>query len=127
MNRPITRFSLLFLAFCVMGGQWLMLQSVAWVNMVKDYSHNATLSQALAKTFDGSHPCPLCRFIQKEKTAQNSSKVVPVPPKNFFLHVSFSILLVFLLSQPAVFFLRAVLKNLLRPPFSPPPEALPQF
>jgi hypothetical protein len=41
-----------------------ILQSAAWVRMVVKYCQTTSLSQALAMTFDGKHPCRLCRFIQ---------------------------------------------------------------
>jgi len=126
MSRPFTPHLLIFLAFWVTGGQWLMLQSVAWVNMVRDYSQNASLSQAVAKTFDGNHPCPLCRFIQKEKSAQNSPKAVPAPQKNPFLTVPFAMLAVMLLCQPRPAFIRALLPETCLANFSPPPEPFPQ-
>ena len=53
------------------GGHWLLLQSFAWVRMIVTYARSATISTALAQTFDGQHPCPLCKLIQK---AQQSSK-----------------------------------------------------
>jgi hypothetical protein len=127
MDRPLTRLSLLFLAFWITGGQWLMLQSVAWVNMVRDYSQNATLSQAFTKTFDGNHPCPLCRFIQKEKAAQNAPKAVPSPQKNPFLAVPFAMLVVMFIFQPRLNFFHTLSSELHFPPFSPPPETFPQF
>ncbi len=127
MHLRTTRFLLLFLAFWIMGGQWLMLQSVAWVNMVRDYSQNQSLSQALKKTFDGNHPCPLCRYIQKEKAAQNSAKTVPALLKNPFLLVPFIMLINLFLNQPRFSFSGAFLPEPSLTFFSPPPETFPQF
>ena len=33
--------------------------------MVLSYSERAPLSEAFSKTFDGRHPCALCKVIQK--------------------------------------------------------------
>jgi hypothetical protein len=49
------------------GGQWLVLQSVAWSGMLIRYSEDASLAEAVAKTFDGQHPCNLCKGIQEAK------------------------------------------------------------
>ena len=38
--------------------------------MVVTYSQNAPLSKALEKTFDGKHPCTLCKEIAKEKRSE---------------------------------------------------------
>ena len=53
-----------------LGAHWMFLQSVAWVGMVVNYSHDATLTEALSKTFDGQHPCKLCKFVQQGKTTE---------------------------------------------------------
>jgi len=50
---------------CSIGLHWVFLQSVAWVGMVVNYSHNGTFGEALGKTFDGKHPCSMCLKIRK--------------------------------------------------------------
>jgi hypothetical protein len=52
------------------GLHWAFLQSVAWVGMVLSYSENASLTEALVKTFDGRHPCPLCKQIAQSKQTE---------------------------------------------------------
>ncbi len=46
------------------GGHWLALQSVAWARMIMDFSQCDPLGTALAKTFSGDHPCPMCLKIR---------------------------------------------------------------
>ena len=53
-----------------LGGHWMFLQSVAWVGMVVNYAHDATLTEALSKTFDGQHPCTLCKLVQQGKATE---------------------------------------------------------
>jgi hypothetical protein len=48
-----------------LGLHWVLLQSVAWVGMVVSYAEKAPLKEALVKTFDGKHPCALCKIVQK--------------------------------------------------------------
>lgn len=72
-----------------LGLHWAVLQSVAWTGMLVRYSRNATIVEALQKTFDGKHPCSLCRFIQQggqtgqdsssERIAPHRAKLDPVP------------------------------------------------
>jgi len=50
-------------ALHLLGGHWVALQSVAWVTMVLDNSQEVSLGEALEKTFDGKHPCPLCKAV----------------------------------------------------------------
>jgi hypothetical protein len=60
------------LALCLsIGAHWVVLQSVAWGTMVVQYSQHVPLSQAVAQTFDGDHPCNLCKRIS---AAQHSEK-----------------------------------------------------
>jgi hypothetical protein len=48
------------------GGQWMVLQGVAWVGMAVSYTmEEGSLGTGLSKTFDGEHPCPLCKAVQK--------------------------------------------------------------
>jgi hypothetical protein len=110
------------MAFWVAGGQWMALQSMAWLNMTRTYCQTETLSRSLAKTFDGNHPCPLCRFIQKEKAAQSSPKVISNFQKNSFFFISFTVLLVLLLAQPKLHSIKALLSEFDRSPLSPPPR-----
>ena len=55
------------------GLHWALLQSVAWVGMVVSYSQAAPLAEALTKTFDGQHPCALCKKISEGKQAEKQS------------------------------------------------------
>lgn len=52
------------------GAHWTILQSVAWVGMTVSFAQTAPLSEALAKTFDGKHPCHLCRLVQDGKKSE---------------------------------------------------------
>jgi hypothetical protein len=50
-----------------------LFQSMAWVGMVITYSQQAPIREALSKTFDGRHPCLLCKQIAKERRDQRKS------------------------------------------------------
>lgn len=41
--------------------------------MVISYSHQASLTEALAKTFDGKHPCKLCKNIAESKQSEKKA------------------------------------------------------
>lgn len=53
-----------------LGIHWTLLQTVAWTGMVISYSQRAPLREAISKTFDGKHPCALCKAIQKGRAAE---------------------------------------------------------
>ncbi len=55
------------------GSHWVVLQSVAWATMLADNAKTDTLETALAKTFDGKHPCALCKQIAKGRQSEKKS------------------------------------------------------
>ncbi len=74
MRRLAHWLLVLALSFSI-GLQWAVMQSAAWVGMVISYSQEGTLSEALTKTFDGEHPCALCKAVQSSESSpkkQNS-------------------------------------------------------
>jgi hypothetical protein len=52
------------------GLHWAFLQTVAWAGMIVRYAQEAPVTVALAKTFDGEHPCKLCTEITKAKQSE---------------------------------------------------------
>ena len=67
---------LLILAlFATCGGHWVVLQSVAWTNMLVTYSRVEPVTQAIEKTFDGRHPCVLCKRIVSGKGSEKKQDV----------------------------------------------------
>lgn len=60
------RWGNIFLAailFLTTGARWGVFQSIAWASMIVRYSERAPLAVALKETFDGKHPCCLCKAI----------------------------------------------------------------
>lgn len=67
-------FSLMCLAmFSIAGGHWAVLQTVAWAQMVREYSKTATVAEALEKTFSGKAPCSLCEQIAEARQQEEKS------------------------------------------------------
>ena len=56
------------------GLHWTVLQVVAWAGMIVSYSQEAPLGEAVVKTFDGEHPCNLCKQIAKGKQSEKKSE-----------------------------------------------------
>ena len=79
--RCIGRTVTIFALCCAIGLHWLTLQSIAWTAMIVDYSKNASLCHAIAKTFDGAHPCSLCHIVSKGKSAEKKSDLQLLTPK----------------------------------------------
>ena len=107
------------------GGHWVVLQSVAWTNMLAENLHEGSVTEAFEKTFDGQHPCRLCKAIKEGKTCEKKSEL-PAPLKK----IEFvSAQTVFVFNPPQDFQLIAATRFFLlafssRPPV-PPPRLLP--
>jgi len=61
--------------FLVAGGHWAMLQGVAWATMVKDFSKTGSLTEAVGKTFDGKHPCAMCKKLTNARASEEKAPV----------------------------------------------------
>lgn len=73
----LARYGILAALMISIGVPWAALQSVAWVGMAVTYSlETGSLSQGLSDTFDGEHPCPLCKAVA-QGTNQDSEKKTP--------------------------------------------------
>ncbi len=58
------------------GAHWAALQTVAWTTMLANNLCRDSFSQAVVKTFDGKHPCPLCKAIAAAKKSEKKSEAV---------------------------------------------------
>jgi hypothetical protein len=117
---------LLILAFLgATGAHWAVLQSVAWASMLADNARVAPLSAAFEKTFDGKHPCALCKKIAEGRQSEKKSDVQTELKKLDFFNQQ----LAFILNSPAHFILtgrrNAHASSLSRTPPVPPPRFLP--
>jgi hypothetical protein len=79
-----------------LGAHWALLQAVAWAGMLYSYSQQAGVKQAVAMTFDGEHPCCLCKAIQAGKAQEREQRddraplvndlKLDLPPAKFVFH-----------------------------------------
>jgi hypothetical protein len=70
------RLARLFVALALAGSiglHWAVLQTLAWAGMFISYSQAAPLTQAVVKTFDGQHPCNLCKQIAQGKRSESKT------------------------------------------------------
>jgi len=109
---------------CVTGGQWFFLQSFAWLGMVFSYAQTTTLREAFAMTFDGQHPCPVCKMVAESKKSEKRPDSPRVDTKlDFFLDAPPAILI-----RPARVAGQFALSTAPRPraeaPPTPPPRPL---
>jgi hypothetical protein len=92
MARGFIKFAVAMALVLAVGGHWAVLQTAAWVGMVISYSQDAPLKEAVAKTFDGQHPCKLCKAVQAGKTSEQKQASSNVETKlDFWLARSASL------------------------------------
>lgn len=120
----------LMAVMATLGGHWIALQTVAWTCMIVDLSKTETLTSAITKTFDASHPCKLCLAIRDGRQQEQREDKKPLwsnfedgltfilesrspslPPPSSIAH----------LSVPVTQFLHT---DWIQAPPSPPPRAI---
>jgi hypothetical protein len=72
--RRISAILALLAVMQMIGGHWLALQSVAWIEMVIDYSKQSSFSVAFEKTFGGANPCHLCKTVSKGRSQEQKNE-----------------------------------------------------
>jgi hypothetical protein len=117
----IGKISLVFALVAMLVAHWTLLQTVAWTAMLADNLCTYSAKEAVTETFDGKHPCCLCKAIaagkQSEKKTEfslQSQKLEFLPLKeNFTLIAPAQFQLLPLENFPAKSFAQ---KPLLQPP-----------
>ena len=61
--------------FLSAGGHLALLQGVAWATMIRDYSRTGSVTAAVEKTFDGKHPCAMCKKIAAQRSHDEKAPV----------------------------------------------------
>jgi len=64
----------LLLSVLMFQSNFALMQGVAWVGMLSNYSQNdVTLSEAVSQVLNGEDPCGLCLVIQEEQNSNNKA------------------------------------------------------
>lgn len=103
------------------GGDWGVLQSIAWTRMIAENLQTDSLQAALTKTFDGQHPCGLCKAIDAGKKSEKKADLPPVGKKLEFVSERPT----FVFAAPGTFWLQpetfySFSQSAHRPPTPPP-------
>lgn len=73
--RRFAQRTVVLLTCLSLGMHWAVLQGVAWTGMFLANLNEGTVTQAVEKTFDGEHPCPLCLAVKEgQKQEKDDSK-----------------------------------------------------
>jgi len=71
------RFGKIFVVVALIaatGAHWALLQTVAWTTMLADNLRTHSLSESVARTFDGKYPCPICKAIAAAKKSEKKNE-----------------------------------------------------
>jgi len=79
--RKAAQLGVAFLLILAVGGHWAILQSIAWVGMTISYAKETSFSDALKMTFDGQHPCKLCKVVEQGKKAEQKQATLKAETK----------------------------------------------
>ena len=74
MLHKIGHVFLVVALLAAIDGHWAVLQTVAWTNMLAENLQTSSVSEAMAKTFDGNHPCCLCKAIKQGKKSEKKTE-----------------------------------------------------
>ena len=126
LKNPLRFVGIIFMAmalFSLAGGHWAVLQSVAWANMIHNYSTQGSLSSAVEKTFSGKYRCSLCKKISEAKQQEKKNKAIIESIKKKDARLEQSSLQAILFAKKLLYLLPA--KNnycgpITRPPIEPP-------
>ena len=106
------------------GTHWVAFQSVAWTTMLAENLQKTSLASAIEHTFDGKHPCCLCKEIAKDKQSEKKSDLQTELKKIDFSHNRFE----FVFCAPAHFYevrtTSDAVISLTQAPALPPPKEL---
>jgi hypothetical protein len=66
-----------FLSLRLLGGDFAVLQVVAWTGMIVTRTAEQGVTAAVASTFDGEHPCPLCKVLDSARSQEQKDTPLP--------------------------------------------------
>lgn len=124
MFHRLPRLAIVAALACSLGLHWGFFQSVAWMGMVISYSQDAPFKEALAKTFDGKHPCPLCKVVAEGKKSEKKSEATLSLKKFEGLNQVLAIVISPLASFPAIEAQEVFPEALAHAPPTPPPRTV---
>ena len=124
MLRSLGKYFLIAALVFTTGAHWAALQTVAWTTMLAGNLRTQSFSQAVSETFDGHHPCPLCKAIAAGKKSEKKSDVISPALKLEFTASPAAFLFVppaqfVFLTVPDHFAVAASIEPPLQPPRSP--------
>jgi hypothetical protein len=106
------------------GLHWAALQTVAWTTMLASNLRCECFSDAVCQTFDGKHPCCLCKAIAAAKKSQKKSEAAGPVLKMEFPMAAGQLVLIPPVPSEGTPSINAFAKSLSSEPPLPPPRSL---
>ena len=111
------------------GLHTVVIQSAAWAGMLVSYSmEKGSVVEAVSDTFDGEHPCALCKLAQQTENAPADDKQAPKVGGKLKLHLIAEVMPAIVISGPPPLHFSAVAEARLcvlnHTPDTPPPRRL---
>jgi hypothetical protein len=100
--RKLGQLFVILALITAIGGHWAALQTIAWTTMLANNLRDCSFAEAVEKTFDGQHPCKLCKQISAGKKAEKKSEFQVDLKKFEFTHASSE----FVFGAPSAFWLQ---------------------
>ena len=114
---------LIFVLLAGTGAHWGALQSVAWTRMLAENLRTASFIDAVSRTFDGQHPCTLCKIIASAKKSEKRMECPQPVAKLEFPLTTQSVLLIAPTRSQLVPLDNEFVESLSQQPPTPPPRA----
>ena len=114
---------LIALLLAASGAHWGALQSVAWTRMLADNLRTVSFTEAVARTFDGQHPCSICKVIASAKKSEKKAEFSQPLTKLEFPLTAQSLPLVAPSRFQLVRMTNELVESLSQQPPTPPPRA----
>lgn len=114
---------IVFSLVATLSAHWALLQTVAWTSMLADNLESCSFHDAVVRTFDGQHPCPLCKAIAAAKKSEQKNQATFGQQKLDFPPIEECLVLI---GPPRTEIpsLSSVSESILQKPPTPPPRGL---
>lgn len=123
MFRRLPKLLIVLALACSIGLHWAFLQTLAWTTMLVDNLTSTSFSAALQRTFDGKHPCALCKAVAEGKKSEKKADTLLRLKKFEGLSTPVVMTLSPLASFPSIEAPNASLETVSHAPPTPPPRA----
>jgi hypothetical protein len=105
-----------------LGAHWALLQTVAWTSMLADNLQSCSFRDAVVKTFDGKHPCCLCKAIAAGKKSEKKNEFTSQMQKLEYTPMKGNVVLIPPTQSHLLSLEDLVAESFTQEPLTPPPR-----